>query len=91
MADAAGAGEGLRGGKKSSLVCRWGVDGVKRLTVGLPVSLSAGDIAMPDTRRRWSIWGLARRRPGRALLIPDKASHGMKAPDPEPSPVADST
>jgi hypothetical protein len=70
---------------------RWDVHEVKRLTVGLLVSLTVGDVAMPDTRRRCSTWGLVRRRPGRATLIPDRASHGMKTPDSEPSPVAEST
>jgi hypothetical protein len=53
-------------------------------------TLTAGEVVIPEIRRRWSTWGLMRRmRPGRARLIADRGSQGTKAPDVDSSPFAD--
>jgi hypothetical protein len=55
-------------------------------------ALTAGEVVIPEIRRRWSRWGLMRRmRPGRARLIADRGSQGTKAPDVDSSPFADKT
>ena len=52
--------------------------------------LTAGEVVIPEIRRRWSTKGLMRRmRPGRARLIAVRGSQGTKTPDVDSSPFAD--
>ena len=50
-------------------------------------------VMMPETRRRYSIQDLMRRRPGRARLTADRGSQGTNAPAPgvRPSSLAERT